>query len=74
MAVRRQNGHAVAEPQQRYRIAATSPAKLVVLERLVQRNANDRVLVIGQYLDQVRAAAELLGAPLITGQTSQGLR
>lgn len=66
--------YAVAEPQQRYRIAATSPAKLVVLERLLARHATDRVLVIGQYLDQVRAAAEMIGAPLITGQTSQRVR
>ncbi len=66
--------YAVAEPQQRYRIAATAPGKLVVLERLVARHAGDLVLVIGQYLDQLRDVAALLDAPLITGQTSQRVR
>lgn len=66
--------YAVAEPQQRYRLAATTPAKLVVIERLVLRHADDHVLVIGQYLDQLRAVAALLDAPLITGQTSQRVR
>ena len=66
--------YTVAEPQQRYRIAATTDAKLVVIERLLLRHANDHVLVIGQYLDQLRAVAALLDAPLITGQTSQKVR
>ncbi len=66
--------YAVAEASQRYRIAATAPQKLVVVERLVQRHAGDRVLVIGQYLDQLRVVAAMLDAPLITGQTSQRLR
>jgi DNA excision repair protein ERCC-3 len=66
--------YAVAEPQQRYRIAATGPAKLVVLERLVSHHSDDHILVIGQYLDQLRAVANMLDAPLITGQTSQRVR
>ena len=34
----------------------------------------DRVLVIGQYLDQLKQVAPHLDAPLITGQTSQTVR
>ena len=66
--------YATAPQQQRYRIAASAPAKLPVLEALVARHAGDRVLVIGQYLDQLKTVAELLGAPLVTGQTSQAVR
>ncbi len=66
--------YATAEQQARYRIAATAPGKLAVLRTLVERHAGDHILVIGQYLEQLKAAAKLLGAPLVTGQTSQKVR
>lgn len=66
--------YAVAEQSQRYRIAATAPAKLAVMQTLVERHAGEQILVIGQYLEQLKAAAKALGAPLITGQTSQKVR
>jgi DNA excision repair protein ERCC-3 len=66
--------YATAEPQARYRLAASSRAKLPVLDALVRRHAGDRVLVIGQYLDQLQAVADRLDAPLVTGRTSQAVR
>jgi DNA excision repair protein ERCC-3 len=66
--------YAVAPTQARYRIAACAPAKLAVLDRLVAQHATDRVLVIGQYLDQLKEVAQRLDAPLVTGQTSQAVR
>ncbi|MGH8908271.1 MAG: DNA repair helicase XPB [Egibacteraceae bacterium] len=66
--------YAVAPTQARYRIAACTPAKLAVLDRLVAEHAGDRVLVIGQYLDQLKDVAQRLDAPLVTGQTSQAVR
>jgi DNA excision repair protein ERCC-3 len=66
--------YAVADANLRYRVAATTPAKLDVLMTLAERHVDDRVLVIGQYLDQLRSAADLLEAPLITGQTAQSVR
>ncbi|MGI9015905.1 MAG: DNA repair helicase XPB [Euzebya sp.] len=71
-----QMAYAVAPAAQRYRVAATVAAKNSVVDELVQRHtaAGDRVLVIGQYLDQLRALADRLGAPVITGQTSQRVR
>ena len=66
--------YAQAKSQQRYRLAATAPAKLKAVDRLVERHRGDRVLVIGQYLDQLKQIAHHLDAPLITGQTSQTVR
>ena len=66
--------YAVADPPQRYRLAATSFRKLPVLDRLLARHSNDRVLVIGQYIDQLKTVAARLGAPLVTGQTSNKVR
>jgi DNA excision repair protein ERCC-3 len=61
--------YAVAEPNERYRLAATNRVKLPALEALVERHRDDRVLVIGQYLDQLDQVAERLEAPLVTGKT-----
>ena len=62
--------YAVAGARRRFRLASESPAKEAVLDELLATHASDRVLVIGQYLDQVRGLAGRLGAPLITGATS----
>jgi DNA excision repair protein ERCC-3 len=62
--------YASAEKRQQYRIAATSPTKLLAMQALLERHPDDRVLVIGQYLDQLDEVAELLKAPLITGKTA----
>ncbi|PRI10274.1 DNA repair helicase XPB [Leucobacter massiliensis] len=61
--------YAVAEDQDRYRIASSTLAKQAVARRIIERHPGESVLVIGQYIDQLEAMAEALGAPLITGQT-----
>ncbi|WP_314149384.1 DNA repair helicase XPB [uncultured Leifsonia sp.] len=61
--------YAAAADDERYRLAATAPAKLDVVRQLVQRHAGERILVIGQYLDQIDELAEALGAPQLTGAT-----
>ena len=61
--------YAAADRRQQYRIAATSPNKLLAMQALLERHQRDRVLVIGQYLDQLDEVARLVGAPLITGKT-----
>ncbi len=72
--------YASAPQQSRYRMAATAPAKLKAIDRIMDRHGptgdgrRDRVLVIGQYLDQLKQVAAHLDAPLITGQTSQTVR
>ena len=63
--------YAVAEPRSKYKIAATNPRKLTVLQDLLEEHKGDRVLIIGQYLDQLAQISELTGAPMITGQTPQ---
>ncbi|HEU5003183.1 MAG TPA: DNA repair helicase XPB [Actinomycetota bacterium] len=66
--------YAVADGPDRYRVAATNPVKLQALRKLVDLHEADRVLVIGQYLDQLDDVAAMLGAPLITGSTPTAAR
>jgi DNA excision repair protein ERCC-3 len=62
--------YATAEPEERYRYAATVRTKLPVIEKLVQRHRGDQVLVIGAYLDQLHQLAEFLDAPIVQGATT----
>ena len=61
--------YAAATDDERYRMAASAPAKLAVVKRLVSKHDGERILVIGQYLDQLDELAEALGAPTLTGST-----
>ncbi|MDM7855442.1 DNA repair helicase XPB [Cellulomonas alba] len=62
--------YATAEPEEKYRYAATAAGKNRVVERLVAKHAGEQVLVIGQYLDQLHELRDHLGADLITGETT----
>ena len=62
--------YAMAEPEDKYRLSASAPEKLRIAEAIVARHSDDRVLVIGQYLDQLAELGEHLDAPVITGATS----
>jgi DNA excision repair protein ERCC-3 len=66
--------YAVAEWRNKYRIASENPAKDDVVERLLHRYADSRVLIIGQYLQQLRQMAKRFQIPLITGQTNNAER
>ena len=66
--------HAVAEQRQRHRLAAENPGKIALVRELAKRHAKDRVLVIGQYVNQLELIAADLGAPIITGKTPNGER
>jgi DNA excision repair protein ERCC-3 len=61
--------YATAEPEDRYRLAATTAEKTHLVEALLEQHSQEQVLVIGQYLDQLAEIAEHVGAPTITGET-----
>jgi len=63
--------YALADPREKYKLAATNPAKLDVIAKLLDEHEGDQVLVIGQYLDQLDAISEMFEAPIITGRTKQ---
>jgi DNA excision repair protein ERCC-3 len=69
-----QLNYAMTEDREKYRLAAESPAKLRVARYLAEKHENDQVLIIGQYLDQLKLLANELDAPLITGRTSNAQR
>ncbi len=61
--------YAMSAQDDRYRIAATSPVKIEVMQKLLARHQGEPTLIIGQYLDQIYTVAEALKVPFITGET-----
>ena len=62
-------GYAVAEPEERYRMASTARTKLNVVKAILGRHPGEPALVIGAYLDQLEELGETLDAPIIQGST-----
>jgi len=61
--------YATADRRAQFRLASENPRKFDVLDALLARHKDDRVMVIGQYLDQLRSIARRIDAPLIVGST-----
>ncbi len=68
--------YAVAEWREKFRIASENPVKEEVVAHLleVHDGPDDRVLIIGQYLRQLRKISDRFDLPLITGATTNGER
>jgi DNA excision repair protein ERCC-3 len=62
--------YAVAEPEAKYKMCATAPTKIPVVKKILEQHADDQVLVIGAYLDQLDELSAELGAPVIEGKTT----
>jgi len=60
--------YAVADKRKKYRIAAENHLKMEVTRQLIEKHNEDQILVIGQYIDQLKKIAHVLKAPLITGK------
>ena len=70
----RQRRYESSSARNQIRIAADNELKTDAVGALLRQHAKDRVLVIGQYLEQLRQLATVFGLPLITGQTNNAER
>ncbi len=66
--------YAAASSRSQFRLASENPAKHDVVAELCARHAGERILVIGQYLDQLQVLSKRMGAPLLTGRTPNAKR
>jgi DNA excision repair protein ERCC-3 len=69
LSAARSERYAAATPRAQIRIAADNEQKDDVTGALLRRHSTDRVLIIGQYLEQLQHLAAIFRMPLITGQT-----
>jgi DNA excision repair protein ERCC-3 len=68
------SAYASASARNKFRVASENPAKIQVVQRLIERHKDGRVLVIGQYIEQLETLARHVQAPLITGKTPNAER
>ena len=61
--------YAVAGTREKHKIASMNPDKLPVVSQIIERYPDDKILVIGQYLDQLDEIVKILNCPIITGKT-----
>jgi len=66
--------YAAAGSRSKFRVASENPLKMKLVKELLERHVGDQVLIIGQYIDQLRKIASSFDFPLITGQTSNSRR
>lgn len=66
--------YAVAGAREKYRIASENVTKEIVVQQLIKKFPDDKILVIGQYLSQLDKLSKLLDAPIITGKTPNAER
>jgi DNA excision repair protein ERCC-3 len=66
--------YAIADKRGKYRIASENRDKIPIVKDLIDNHHDDFILIIGQYLEQLKTIARELGAPLITGSTSNAKR
>jgi DNA excision repair protein ERCC-3 len=62
-------GYAVADAEERYRVASTARTKLNVVKAVLDRHPGEPALVIGAYLEQLEELGEALDCPIVQGST-----
>lgn len=62
--------YAISDKRTKFRIASTNPSKIRLCEMLINRHKDDNILVIGQFLDQLKVLSKHFKAPIITGRTA----
>lgn len=66
--------YAVASLREKHKIASMNPQKIKIAREIISKYKKDKILVIGQYLQQLNEIAKILNVPIITGKTPNSER
>ena len=66
--------YAVASVREKHKLASQNEDKNEIVKEIVELYPQDKILVIGQYLEQLDKIAKLLNCPIITGKTPNSER
>ncbi len=69
LAPEKRKEYVMAPSRTQFRIASENPLKLNILDNLIEKHKYDRMLIIGQYLQQLKVVADAFHIPMITGKT-----
>lgn len=62
--------YATSNSREKFKIASTNKNKLEAVEKLLKRHKDDKILIIGQFIDQLQLLTETFNLPLLTGESS----
>ena len=66
--------YAVATSREKHKIASMNPDKIPIVQQIIKLYPEDKILIIGQYLQQLDEIVQILGCPIITGKTPNAER
>jgi DNA excision repair protein ERCC-3 len=66
--------YAITPKRQKFRVASENPAKTAVVREILAQHADDQILIIGMYVEQLQDLAAELDIPLLSGSTRQQRR
>lgn len=61
--------YAVSDSRLKFRISSENYKKIDIVYDLIKKHKKDKILIIGQYLEQLKVIADKLEVPIITGKT-----
>lgn len=66
--------YAVSNVREKHKIASMNPQKIQIVQKIISKHKEDKILVIGQYIQQLNEIAKILNVPIITGKTPNSER
>ena len=66
--------YAVSNVREKHKIASMNPQKIQIVQKIISKYKEDKILVIGQYIQQLNEIAKILNVPIITGKTPNSER
>lgn len=66
--------YAVSNVREKHKIASMNPQKIQIVQKIISKYKEDKILVIGQYIQQLNEIAKILNVPIITGKAPNSER
>ncbi|MBN2039010.1 MAG: DEAD/DEAH box helicase [Spirochaetes bacterium] len=66
--------YSIAREREKFRMASENSRKLEIVQKIMEHHKDDRILIIGQYLDQLKALNDVFKYAIITGSTPVSIR
>ncbi|MDM7988264.1 MAG: DEAD/DEAH box helicase [Smithella sp.] len=62
--------YSLAKDREKFRIASENHEKIGIVNKIISHHENSNILIIGQYISQLKEIADQFKLPMITGSTS----
>ncbi len=62
--------YTIAKDREKFRIASENDKKIEIVDRILQHHQDSNILIIGQYISQLKEITSKFDYPIITGKTS----